>query len=672
MKFALIFFLLNFSLFSENQYIQLNDDMEALDLGKRIEYFIDEENKISLENITDLEIQSLFLKNKSNIPEFGYQENQIWLKLSIMDNSALPENWYLEIQYPLIDSIEICTKENNIWKIEKTGDEFPFLSRKVFYRNFIFGLSFPAKEVKTYYIKIKTSSAVIIPLRLYKEKYFSKMTAYTEAWHFIYYGVLFVMIFYNGFISISLRSFSYLQYSLSTLSMLSYQIMFNGHGFQYLWQNSLWLQKYMGLISIIFFAIFTIEFMIRFLNLRNTVRLLIRTLLLIQNIIILISLFYSLSLTFKIIGLIGIFNITMVISAGIFSWMNGYRPARFFVIAWAGYCLGAILVSLRILGFLETNFITTYALQIGSMIELVFLSIALGDRYKLIMDENIKVQKELLEIQIVHTNTLEKKVKERTATLDKTLNQLNQSLKIIQEDLNLAKKIQKNTLLVKPTLLNELNIMQTYIPMLEVGGDYYDITKVNDSTYRIFQADATGHGVQAAMITMAIKGIYDNVKNYDLETAQIMEIFNDEYMNKYQSLNSFMTAIIVDIDVKRHILKYTSAGHPAAFLIQNNQTHLLKNTGKMIGIVKNIKYTSKEFEFKDTDRLFVFTDGIFEEFNSIEEEFGEERLYSILKENLHLPLELVIKKALESLDSFLGDVPNQDDITILAIENKKF
>ena len=286
MKFALIFFLLNLSLSSENQYIQLNDDMEALDLGKRIEYFIDEENKISLENITDLEIQSLFLKNKSNIPEFGYQENQIWLKLSIMDNSALPENWYLEIQYPLIDSIEICTKENNIWKIEKTGDEFPFLSRKVFYRNFIFGLSFPAKEVKTYYIKIKTSSAVIIPLRLYKEKYFSKMTAYTEAWHFIYYGVLFVMIFYNGFISISLRSFSYLLYSLSTLSMLSYQIMFNGHGFQYLWQNSIWLQKYMGLISIIFFAIFTIEFMIRFLNLRNTVRLLIRTLLLIQNIII--------------------------------------------------------------------------------------------------------------------------------------------------------------------------------------------------------------------------------------------------------------------------------------------------------------------------------------------------------------------------------------------------
>ena len=670
MKFALLFFLACFSIFSEDNITKLIEGQDSFELGKQIEYLIDKENRITLENITEPEIQKLFIRNNSNIPEFGYLENSIWLKLTLKDNHPLPEKWFLEFGYPLLDKIELYSKENNAWKVKIIGDEFPFLDREIYYRNLIFTLSIPSNEVKTYYIKIKTSSAVILPLRIYKEKHFSKLTAYTEAWHFIYYGVLVVMIFYNGFISISLRSLTYLLYSFSTLSMLAYQVMFNGHGFQYIWQNNTWLQKYMGLIAIVFFAIFTIEFMIRFLNLKNTIRLIIRFLLLFENLVYIICLFYSVSLTFKIMGLIGIFNITMVFSAGIFSWLNGYRPARFFVIAWGGYCIGAVLVSLRILGLVETNFITTYALQIGSMIELVFLSIALADRYKLIMDENIKVQKELLEIQIVHTNTLEEKVKERTATLDNTLNQLNQSLKIIQEDLNLAKKIQKTTLLVKPTILKELNIVQTYIPMLEVGGDFYDITKVNDSTYRIFQADATGHGVQAAMITMAIKGIYDNVKNYDLESNQIMEIFNDDYMNKYQSLNSFMTAIIVDIDVKRHRLKYTSAGHPAAFLIQKEETHFLKNTGKMIGIIKNVKYTSLEFEFKNTDRLFVFTDGIFEEFNSVEEEFGEERLYSILQENIHLPLDMVVVKALQDLDNFLGSTPKQDDITILAIENK--
>ena len=149
-----------------------------------------------------------------------------------------------------------------------------------------------------------------------------------------------------------------------------------------------------------------------------------------------------------------------------------------------------------------------------------------------------------------------------------------------------------------------------------------------------------------------------------------MEIFNNDYMNKYQSLNSFMTAIIVDIDVSRHRLKYTSAGHPAALLIHNSEIQLLKNTGKMIGIVKNIKYNSIEYEFSPGDRLYIFTDGIFEEFNSTEEEFGEDRLYSILLDNNHLPAESTIELTLRELDFFLAGTPKQDDITILAIEHK--
>ena len=670
MKFFLLVFLICFPIFSESQSIQLLEDSDQYNLGTKVEYLIDKENRITIDNILEPENQKLFIKNNSNIPEFGYMENPIWLKFTIQDNNTLPENWFLEIGYPLLDNIELYTKEVETWKMKKAGDVLPFLSREIYYRHFIFVLSFPKSQQKTYYIKITSTSAFIIPIKLYKEKIFSKNISYTEAWHFIYYGVLLVMIFYNGFISISLRSLSYLLYSLSTLSMLAYQVMFNGHGFQYLWQENIWLQKYGGLISIIFFAIFTFEFMNRFLDLKKPIRYSIRIFLVIQNLMVFTALFYSLSLAFKIVGMVGIINIVCVISTGIISWIKGYRPARFFVIAWGGYCLGAILVSLRILGLIGTNFITTYALQIGSMVELVFLSIALADRYNLIMDENINVQKELLESQIVHTNTLEEKVKERTATLDNTLSQLNQSLKLIHEDLTLAKKIQKNTLLIKPSLLNELRIVQTYLPMTEVGGDFYDITKISDSSYRIFQADATGHGVQAAMITMAIKGIYDNVKNYDLETAQVMEIFNNDYMNKYQSLNSFMTAIIVDIDVSRHRLKYTSAGHPAALLIHNSEIQLLKNTGKMIGIVKNIKYNSIEYEFSPGDRLYIFTDGIFEEFNSIEEEFGEERLYTILRNNNHLPAESTIELTLRELDFFLAGTPKQDDITILAIEHK--
>lgn len=261
-------------------------------------------------------------------------------------------------------------------------------------------------------------------------------------------------------------------------------------------------------------------------------------------------------------------------------------------------------------------------------------------------------------------NSLEQLVKDRTSALNK-------SLSVIKKDLTLAKKIQKSILTVKPALFKELNIHSTYIPMSEVGGDFYDISKVNEHTYRIFQADATGHGVQAAMITMAVKGIFDNIKNFDLETSQIMDIFNNEYMNKYESLNSFMTAVLIDINVQNHTLQYVSAGHPAAVLIKSSQEQMyLKSTGKMIGILKNINYKSAVLDFTLADRLYVFTDGLFEEFNWEKEEFGEEKLYSILAENNHLTFEEVVKKALTGLQQFLEGRELQDDITMLGIELK--
>lgn len=669
MKFFILLLLICLPVFSETQIIELSENIQEVTLGAKVYYLIDKEDKLTIDDIASANNQNLFIRNASNIVEFGYVKSPIWLRLTVKELNLKPRNWFLEIAYPLLDKIEFYSLDGGKWVTKYTGDKYPFSNRELFYRNFGFSQSFQPVKEQTFYIKIQTTSAAIIPLTLYQEELLLKKILYTENWHLIYYGVLLVMIFYNGFIFLSFRSISYLLYSLSTLSMLGYQVMFNGHGFQYLWSNNIWLQQYAGLIAITLFAFFTFEFMIRFLDLPKNIRFYLRALLILQNIIIFTNLYYSLSTAFKLIGIAGLFNVVIFISIGIISWIKGYRAARFFVVAWGGYCLGSILASLRIMGLVDTNFITTYSLQIGSMVELVFLSIALADRYKLIMDENIRVQKNLLEIQIVHTNTLEEKVKERTATLDNTLNKLNQSMSLIRDDLMLAKKIQKNILQIKPSILKELSVIQTYLPMSEVGGDFYDITKINDSTYRIFQADATGHGVQAAMITMAIKGIYDNIKNFDLETSEIMEIFNDDYLHKYQSLNSFMTAILVDINVKRQVLKYTSAGHPAAVLLKNDNTHLLKNTGKMIGVIKNAKYTSLELQFNRGDRLYIFTDGIFEEFNTKEEEFGEERLHSILEEtSKNASIQDSIKTVLDALDTFLESQDKQDDITVIGIE----
>ena len=223
---------------------------------------------------------------------------------------------------------------------------------------------------------------------------------------------------------------------------------------------------------------------------------------------------------------------------------------------------------------------------------------------------------------------------------------------------------------MNPSLTEELKIIPLYIPMSEVGGDYYDINQVNEFTYRIFLADATGHGVQAAMITMAIKGIYDNIKNFELSVNEILNIFNNEYIEKYISLNSFMTAIIIDIDIRNQKLKFASAGHPAGVHFGKAGIQLLEKTGKLIGVKKDNEYKSGDLDFLRGDRLYIFTDGIFEEFNSQEEEFGEEKLYSILSENANLSIEESLQEVLTRLDQFLDGKEKQDDISMLGIEYK--
>ncbi len=248
---------------------------------------------------------------------------------------------------------------------------------------------------------------------------------------------------------------------------------------------------------------------------------------------------------------------------------------------------------------------------------------------------------------------------------------LNNSEKKIKKDLSISKKIQRTVLSVEDKNFDETDFKLKYIPMTEVGGDFYTISKIKDKVFRIFLADATGHGVQAALITMVIKGVYDNIPHPDLSISQTIEIFNNNFITKYGNLNTFLTAILVDLDLEQNTITFVSAGHPSAILQRESEQILLKNTGKMLGVKKNIAYQEKSLDFLSNDRLYLFTDGMFEQFNYKDEEFGETRLHSILQAGRALPLEKVLQNCLSSLEVFLDGRESQDDITILGIAQKE-
>lgn len=88
----------------------------------------------------------------------------------------------------------------------------------------------------------------------------------------------------------------------------------------------------------------------------------------------------------------------------------------------------------------------------------------------------------------------------------------------------------------------------------------------------------------------------------------------------------------------------------------------------MIGLKKQIHYEQSEINFEKGDRLFVFTDGVFEAFNSKDEEFGEESLYHLFQSTRNLSLDGVVDHLLKTLQNFLNGQDRQDDLTILGLD----
>lgn len=188
---------------------------------------------------------------------------------------------------------------------------------------------------------------------------------------------------------------------------------------------------------------------------------------------------------------------------------------------------------------------------------------------------------------------------------------------------------------------------------------------------RVLLADATGHGVQAAFITMAIKTIYESLKRGIYSVNELLYFMNNEFLHSFQNLNHFFTCIVIDIDTNKNRIRYSSAGHPPQFLKNGNEIIKLEKTGRMIGVKEKTQYTSNEFEFNPESRLYLFTDGLTEAWNDNNEEFSEIRLEKLIKETENTSIGNSIDKILQEQKVFLGSLSAQDDIAIIAIHRNK-
>lgn len=418
--------------------IILQESMKKYPVGTRLEYLVDTNKKFNVKTISNAELlkkNNLQWKtsNKQSLG-FGYTSSVYWVRFSVKNPNNKKIDFSLEVDYPLIDSIELYVpKQDKGFEIRKTGDHVPFRQRDLHYRNFVFQLSEMPQSLHTYYIRFETAGSMDIPLWIWSPSVLSKSILNEQLMLGIYYGIIILIILYSFSILLILRVVSYLYYILWIFGFGMYQLAINGLAFQYLWPESIWWSNQCVPFFISFGTVWCLQFGRSFLDTKTTIPVMdriITVLIFISFIDVILSLVIPYQFIIQISAAVVILMCITMLVSGMLCLYKGYRMARFYVLAWTALLIGVILFALKSFGLLPDNFITVWGQQIGSAIQVTLLSLALADRINIVNFEKNQAQYVALQSQ--------EKYKAIVENLNDIIFTLDEKLKIL--DVNNAVK----------------------------------------------------------------------------------------------------------------------------------------------------------------------------------------------------------------------------------------
>lgn len=206
-------------------------------------------------------------------------------------------------------------------------------------------------------------------------------------------------------------------------------------------------------------------------------------------------------------------------------------------------------------------------------------------------------------------------------------------------------------------------------PMIEVGGDIFDFMNRDGNSLRLFIADANGHGVQAALVTMLIKSEYDRLKMLDEGPEQVLQKLNRAFAKKNFRAETIFTCVLVDVDFRKGQIHCASAGHPPQYLLRGDEVIELKARGPLAGVLENAEYEKCTCEFRAEDFLLLFTDGIFEVCTHSGERMGETRIRDVIASASRVDARTIVESIIRGIEQFRGGTQTADDIMIVALKN---
>jgi sigma-B regulation protein RsbU (phosphoserine phosphatase) len=243
----------------------------------------------------------------------------------------------------------------------------------------------------------------------------------------------------------------------------------------------------------------------------------------------------------------------------------------------------------------------------------------------------------------------------------------------IDKELEYAKQIQLSALPTNFPKGEDYSIYAQMIAAKEVGGDFYDFYKLNDTTVAFLAADVSGKGIPAAMFMMTAKTIIKDLAESGMAVNDIFTKANEKLCENNES-GMFVTAWMGILDLTTGKMQFANAGHNPPLLKRANGSfeYLKTRAGFVLAGMEGIRYRVGELTLCPGDRLFLYTDGVPEATNTENKLYGEERLLAFMNQNDSLEATALLPALKSNIDEFVGEAPQFDDITMLLFDYKSY
>ncbi|WP_236059909.1 7TM diverse intracellular signaling domain-containing protein [Chitinophaga rhizophila] len=383
------------------QAVQIDSTLrEHIFTYREIEYLEDLPGTLTIQEVSSDSLSVRFRPSDVSTPQNQHLGEPVWYRVKIRHNPDAQRFYLLEFFDQTIDDITAYMPDTSgVYQEVRMGDRYPFVQRWFHHKNFELTLDNDRRDEVVYYFRISSAQTadVIIVMRSIDRFVSYALSEYLTFG--IFYGMIFIFSFYNLIMFIAMRQRQYLYYVLYNLSVMLYEMCADGIAYQWLWPGSPAWNQYAFAWPLFSMSIFALLFTNSLLHVRARAPILHK---LILSVIVLRCGYFLACISinpywfnYKFVELI---PLSVAFYTGIHIWLRGYRPARFFVLGYSFLFVGFMLKFFIMLGYTWLNFgiISYYSLSFCFILEMFFLSFAVGDKVRLLKKKRDKAHRQMI------------------------------------------------------------------------------------------------------------------------------------------------------------------------------------------------------------------------------------------------------------------------------------